>query len=185
MIPAIASVAKAHKPPLMSVRTCGGTCLSDANGGWSSRRVRDAMLARRRWWFGEEGREEGRAAKSRADVACFFMKPTLTEKVRLSQHCRRMKSACKLRYSAVFRPLNLQLSGDCELLRHNAGGMPAALVCLLAAPASALLATRPVPSTTLAQRARPTVMQEAPTAAEFEQLRFENLKLKKEVKRRS
>ena len=65
--------------------------------------------------------------------------------------------------------------------------MRAALVCLFAAPASALLATRPVPSTTLAQRARPTLMQEAapPTAAEFEQLRFENLKLKKEVKRRS
>jgi len=63
----------------------------------------------------------------------------------------------------------------------------AAVVCLFAAPASALLATRPVPSTTLAQRARPTIMQEAapPTAAEFEQLRFENLKLKKEVKRTS
>ena len=64
--------------------------------------------------------------------------------------------------------------------------MCAALVCLFAAPASAMLATRPVPSTTLAQRARPTLMQEAaPTAAEFEQLRFENLKLKKEVKRTS
>ena len=63
--------------------------------------------------------------------------------------------------------------------------MRAALVCLFAAPASALLATRPVPSTTLAQRARPTLMQEAPTAEEFEQLRFENLKLKKEVKRTS
>ena len=65
--------------------------------------------------------------------------------------------------------------------------MRAALVCLFAAPASALLATRPVPSTTLAQRARPTLMQDSvsPTATEFEQLRFENLKLKKEVKRTS
>ena len=55
-------------------------------------------------------------------------------------------------------------------------------VCLLAAPASALLATRSVPST-LTQRARLPLMQEAvpPTAADFELLRFENLKLKKEV----
>ena len=60
------------------------------------------------------------------------------------------------------------------------------LVSLLAAPASALLATRPVPST-LTQRARLPFMQEAvpPTAADFELLRFENLKLKKEVERTS
>jgi len=59
-------------------------------------------------------------------------------------------------------------------------------VCLLAAPASALLATRPV-SSTLTQRARLPLMQEAvpPTAADFELLRFENLKLKKEVERTS
>ena len=57
------------------------------------------------------------------------------------------------------------------------------LVSLLAAPASALLATRPVPST-LTQRARLPFMQEAvpPTAADFELMRFENLKLKKEVR---
>ena len=50
--------------------------------------------------------------------------------------------------------------------------------CLLAAPASALLATRPVPSQPT-QRARLPRMQEA---ADFEKLRFENLKLKKEVR---
>ena len=58
-------------------------------------------------------------------------------------------------------------------------------VSLLAAPAFALLVTRPVrvPST-LTQRARLPLMQEAvpPTAADFELLRFENLKLKKEVR---
>ena len=64
------------------------------------------------------------------------------------------------------------------LIRQKASMRISLAFCLLAAPASALLATRPVPSQPT-QRARLPRMQEA---ADFEKLRFENLKLKKEVR---
>ena len=65
-----------------------------------------------------------------------------------------------------------------SLIRQKASMRISLAFCLLAAPASALLATRPVPSQPT-QRARLPRMQEA---ADFEKLRFENLKLKKEVR---
>jgi hypothetical protein len=65
-----------------------------------------------------------------------------------------------------------------SLIRQKASMRISLACCLLAAPASALLATRPVPSQPT-QRARLPRMQEA---ADFEKLRFENLKLKKEVR---